>query len=97
MQCSHLNGKKLFYRLDIGSNVCKERVRLLASLNTPQNNCNEIITHTKRGIVQADLCKEIVSICGMLLPKVSSIKEVRCTVVSHLQSLKQMVKVTRSP
>ena len=85
--------KENIYRLDIGSNMCKERARLLENLNMSQNNCNEIITRAKRRIVQADLCKEIVSICGVLLPKVSGIKKVRC---SHLQCRKQIVTIDLS-
>ena len=65
----------------------------MTNSNIPQNNCNETIAHTKRAIVQADLCQEIVSVCGVLLPKVNCIPKVReiSTVANRLQNLKQMV------
>ena len=65
----------------------------MTNSNIPQNNYNETITHTKRAVVQADLCQEIVSVCGVLLPKVNCIPKVReiSTVANRLQNLKQLV------
>ncbi len=68
-----INQLSVKHRQDDG--FLRERVKPYTNQEQPVAPVGNILTHTKRGIVQADLCEEVVSVCGVLLQKEKSDSE----------------------
>ena len=63
-------------RWETQHNIQTEKATVLRNSFQSEVDTSRILTHTKRGIVQTDLCEEVVSVCGVLLPKVTLNEEV---------------------
>ena len=59
----------VYFRVSVHNSAEHEKALLLVNPHTPRQPLEQSITHTLRGVLNSDLSSSVVSVCGVLLPK----------------------------
>ena len=57
------------FRYDDKHAVSEEKALALTSPEQDGGNSDQQLTHTMKGVIEADLSDKVISVCGILLPK----------------------------
>ena len=79
-----LNMYYVYFRVSVCDSAEHEKALLLVNPHTPRQPLEQSITHTLRGVLNSDLSSSVVSVCGVLLPKLEDESENGVTIVQSV-------------